>query len=64
MKLPIMSTIITLILGALAAPTTEGQDKPNSGLGSRGVASGCYPLYESTPKAMMCALFDLLRYIH
>ncbi|RAH62306.1 hypothetical protein BO85DRAFT_445719 [Aspergillus piperis CBS 112811] len=43
MKLSIMSTIIAIICGALAAPTTEGQDTPNSGLGSRGVASGCYP---------------------
>lgn len=48
MKLSIMSTIIAIICGALAAPTTEGQDTPNSGLGSRGVASGCYPLYEDT----------------
>ncbi|RAK87779.1 hypothetical protein BO79DRAFT_255942 [Aspergillus costaricaensis CBS 115574] len=34
---------MTIMLAARAAPTSDGQDTPITGLGTRSVASGCYP---------------------
>ncbi|KAI2973704.1 hypothetical protein CBS147323_1728 [Aspergillus niger] len=53
MKLSTISTILTIIVSIMAAPTTEGQDTPITGLGSRSVASGCYPF--ASPR---CGLSD------